>query len=188
MKPGRGKAKGSAFEREICKALSLWVTHGEKDDCFWRSAISGGRATVARKKGKVVRQDGDITAVSPEGHSLTDRFFIECKHVKKLGLDQFLVKRTGLLAEFWKKAREQSGTKWPIIIAKQNQWPILVISEVGGLVGLTLPPRIPLISHRSAEIWLLGSILRHPYRVPERDPIAKAYFDDFAKNNPQGKK
>ena len=84
MRPGMGKAKGSAFEREVCKKLSLWITDGKMDDCLWRSAISGGRATIAHRKGKVVRQGGDICAVSLEGHVLTNKWYIENKHVKKM--------------------------------------------------------------------------------------------------------
>jgi hypothetical protein len=77
MSNGRSKAKGSSFERDICKRLSLWVSDGEEQDCFWRSAMSGGRSTVANRRGvKLNRQAGDITSTSPEGHALTDKFFI----------------------------------------------------------------------------------------------------------------
>ena len=37
MRSGGGKQKGSAFEREICKKLSLWFTENERDDIFFRS-------------------------------------------------------------------------------------------------------------------------------------------------------
>lgn len=162
MLPGKGKAKGSAFEREICKKLSLWITNGQKDDCFWRSAISGGRATVAKRKGKVVRQDGDICTVSPEGHVLTDVWFLECKHVRKLDLEQFLIQGHGLLATFWKKAVKQAGAKNPIIIAKQNRWPILVITNIG-LLGPMLN-RVPLISTRHVDIWYFSTLIRNEFK------------------------
>src|SRR5215216_6431446 len=42
----RCAGKGPQWEREVCRALSLWVTNGERVDVFWRSAMSGGRATV----------------------------------------------------------------------------------------------------------------------------------------------
>ncbi len=131
MKAGRGKVKGGAYERYICKLLSLWVTNGKREDCFWRSAMSGGRATVQNRKGKRinVRQAGDVTSVSPEGHALTDNYYIECKHVKKLALDQFIVKNTGALAKFWKIACREAKHhgKEPIIIARQNGWTDLII-------------------------------------------------------------
>lgn len=72
--------KGSPFEREICRRLSEWWTHGERDDIFWRSAASGGRATVRSKQGKsTFGQYGDITAVDPIGQPLTRALCIECK-------------------------------------------------------------------------------------------------------------
>ncbi|MBM3120244.1 MAG: hypothetical protein FJ006_12010, partial [Chloroflexi bacterium] len=59
-------SKGASFERDISRQLSLWWTHGERDDVFWRSSMSGGRATVRAKKGqKTAYQNGDITATDP---------------------------------------------------------------------------------------------------------------------------
>ena len=130
MRPGGGKSKGASFEREVCKKLSLWVSHGEREDLFWRSAMSGGRATVGARKGKdLSHQAGDICSVHSDGHKLTDAFFFECKHVKSLQLDQFLIKGTGTLAGFWTKAKQEAKrhNKIPIIIAKQNNWPVLWI-------------------------------------------------------------
>lgn len=136
MRSGGGKAKGSSFERDVCKQLSLWVTGGKSKDVFWRSAMSGGRATVAARRGVKVRQAGDICAVAPEGHALTERYFIECKHVKDLGLDDFLLKGTGTLAKFWEKACRQAAAHKlaPMLIARQNLMPTIV------LVDTALPP------------------------------------------------
>lgn len=133
MRRGGGKAKGASFERHIAKLLSLWVTDGEREDVFWRSAMSGGRATVRNRDGmKInVRQAGDICAVSFEGHNLVDNYYIELKHVKKLALDQFIVKGTGPLAGFWKIAEREARKhgKSPVIIARQNGWPDLVFAH-----------------------------------------------------------
>ena len=126
MRPGGGKAKGAAFERGICKLLSLWVSGGALEDLFWRSAMSGGRATVAHRKGINVRQGGDICSVSPEGHSLTDNFYIECKHLKKISLDS-LIKGVGPLIKIWRDTRKAAKRhdKTPMLIFRQNGWPTL---------------------------------------------------------------
>jgi hypothetical protein len=125
------KAKGSAFEREIAKQLSLWLTQGRREDVLWRSAMSGGRATVAHRKGKDVRQCGDLCAVGPEGHKFCAKWFIEIKHIKKLALDQFLIKGTGPLANFWKIVLREAKkhVRYPMLIARQNGWPIIVLTE-----------------------------------------------------------
>ena len=131
MKPGGGKQKGSAFERTVCTKLSLWVTSGRLKDCFWRSAMSGGRATVHAKKGADVRQAGDITAVAPEGHPLTDRVYIECKHYKDLQFTSFVLTNKGELANFWQRTRREAAKrgKAPWLIARENNRPTLLIVD-----------------------------------------------------------
>jgi len=75
-----GHGKGSAFERAICKRLSLWWTGGERDDVFWRSATSGARATTRSRQGKsTFGQYGDIQATDPIGQPLLDMCTIELK-------------------------------------------------------------------------------------------------------------
>jgi len=125
------KAKGSQFEREIAKQLSLWLTLDKREDVLWRSSLSGGRATIAHRKGKDVRQCGDLCAVGPEGHKFCEQFFVELKHIKRLALDQFLIKGTGPLANFWRKAKHEAAKhkRQPILIARQNGWPVIVLSD-----------------------------------------------------------
>jgi len=73
-------AKGSNFEREVCKLLSLWWTYGENDAVFWRSSQSGGRATTREKVGKSTKgQYGDIAVTDPIGQPLLDVVSIELK-------------------------------------------------------------------------------------------------------------
>lgn len=138
MRKGAGKQKGSAFERMVCKDLSYWVSHGKKEDLFWRSSLSGGRATRGAKTGKnLSRQAGDICAVAPEGHVLTDAFYIEAKHYKDLAIGRFFLKQTGILAKFWLKTCQEAMRykKQPMLIARQNGMPIIVITRVGILSG-----------------------------------------------------
>ena len=134
MKPGKGKAKGSSFEREVCKKLSLWLTGGKSEDVFWRSAMSGGRATVAKGK---VRQTGDITSVSPEGHILTDSLYLECKHLKDISLD-CLIKGKGNLLTIWHKTVEEAAKydKTPCLIFRQNHYPVVFCSVYSGVLFL----------------------------------------------------
>jgi len=72
--------KGSQFEREVCKILSLWWTDGKREDVFWRTAGSGARATQRNKIGKkTFGQDGDVQATDPIGQPLIDLCSIEIK-------------------------------------------------------------------------------------------------------------
>ena len=124
MKAGGGKAKGSSFERKICKALSLWVTYNERDDVLWRSALSGGRFTNLRKKQDTGLEHvaGDICAVHADGYAFVDWFYVECKTYKKFDWHRLLDDHGGTLAGFWidtvKKAAEVH--KQPLLIFRQN--------------------------------------------------------------------
>lgn len=129
MKRGGGKGKGSNFERWVCVELSLAVTGGKRKDVFWRSAISGGRATVHNKKRIDVRQAGDICAVAPEGNSLVNTFYFECKFYRDLKIDRFVVEGTGPLAGFWNTTKTEAARhkRIPVLIAKQNNLKPFVI-------------------------------------------------------------
>jgi len=147
------KGKGAGFERLVCKRLSLWISGGKKPDVFWRSAMSGGRATVMAKKGTLAKASaGDITATGPEGHQLTDAFFLECKSYRNLALQPFLLGLgKGTLAKFWSIAEEEARKydKMPLLIAKQNNLPPFVLMSLYGaetsINGAQLGRRTPVL-------------------------------------------
>lgn len=162
---GASKRKGSAFEREICAKLSLWLTKGERTDCLWRSAMSGGRSTVARAGGKNVRQCGDITAVSEEGNSFSNNFYIECKHLKNIGFDG-LIKGGGPLLHIWKDTVEQAKhyRRIPLLIVKQNRWPVIACTDSEGAFALQLvvqrpwPFSVPLIASTNSGPMYISTL------------------------------
>lgn len=170
MRRGGGKQKGSAFEREVCKALSLWVSHGKDKDLFWRSAMSGGRATRA---GGSVRQAGDICAVAPEGHSLTNSYYFELKFMKNLALANFFIEGGGILWKFWEKACKE-GEKYnrhPVVIAKQNLYPTIVLIDEEPLRAITTGEHLPVIMFDDSKrhelvVCLFDDLLQTKYRVP----------------------
>lgn len=130
-------AKGGAFEREISKELSLWWTHGERDDIFWRSHGSGARATARRKTGKATAfQDGDICITDPIGQPLLKAVTIELKkgypkwNIKAL-LDTN--KKDPELAVFFeqcKREKENSKTEgWWLITRQQSRNKLLFFDK-----------------------------------------------------------
>lgn len=142
MRPGGGKGKGSSFERQCCRELSRFIDPKGKDTLFWRSSISGGRATVERRKGvKNQTQLGDITSIHPKSAWFTKIFFIECKHYKSLDIESSLLTGKGRLAMFWRKLVQQAeeSDRHPLLIAKQNFMPTLVLIDANGLVKLDYP-------------------------------------------------
>lgn len=162
-----GKQKGASFERVVCKELSLWISGGKQKDLFWRSAMSGGRATLGFARGeKLSRQAGDISAVHPDGHQLTDAYYVECKFYRDLELGAFLEGR-GKLARFWAEADKgaRKHDRAPLLIAKQNITPTLVLVRAG--CPLDLPRLVTWRSEskRGGDIALmwLSTLLKHKF-------------------------
>lgn len=127
-----GKIKGGNYERGVCRKLSLWISHGERDDLLWRSAMSGGRATIGLNKGlKRKAQVGDISAIDALADALLDVVSIECKNYKNLEIVSSIIRNNGLLYDFWFDHRRkclQFG-KHPLLIAKQNYYPDLCLMD-----------------------------------------------------------
>lgn len=73
-------AKGSQYEREFCKAISVWWSRSGDDDLFWRTHGSGARATSRTGRGlRTAGQYGDICAVDKRGQSFTDVVTVSLK-------------------------------------------------------------------------------------------------------------
>ena len=129
-----------AFEREVCVKLSLWISEGKQEDCFWRSSMSGGRSTVAAAKGKrLAAQAGDISCIHPIGQPFIDQFMVECKSYRDLQYEG-LVTGKGALATFWRTAQYEAikYEKSPLLIARQNQQPSIACVDFHGMKVLEL--------------------------------------------------
>lgn len=132
------KGKGSAFEREICKELSYWWTDGKRDDIYWRSSNSGGRATIRGRRGKTTfGHYGDVAAIDPIGAPLLDLAAIEIKRGYSEANFHCLLDRAKTAAQqVWESWIQQahdscegSGSYGWMIIAKRDQREPLVVMD-----------------------------------------------------------
>lgn len=131
-------AKGSAFEREICKLLSKWWTSDERDDVFWRSSQSGGRATQRAKKGqRTYGSYGDIAAVDPIGEPLLRYFTIELKRGRSHGCLGDLLDVKGdnkthpfvaALRQARRSARQAKSQTWMLICRRDRRVSMVYLS------------------------------------------------------------
>lgn len=171
------KAKGSAFERKVCERFSLWVSNLTREDVYWRSAMSGGRATLKLRKDRgreFSAQSGDISAIHPLGNLLLNYFVIECKFLRNLGLEQLIWAKQGKLENIWKKPRKEARAvgKEPLVVAKQNHRQELVLTTEAGLelLRLGLPP--------TAKLPLRAILPKYGIHIVFlRDVIAEVEFD-----------
>lgn len=125
--------KGSQFERDIAKMLSRWWTDGKRDDVFWRSQQSGGRATQRAKSGlDTANQQGDLQAMDSIGQPFIDRVCVELKcGYPKFSFDAILNSRQKdtLFAKFISQCRrETEGTErnWLLIVKQDFKLPVCV--------------------------------------------------------------
>lgn len=132
--------------------------------------MSGGRATVHRLRGtKLNRQAGDVCAISPEGIALTTEFYIECKHYRSLDLDNFMLAK-GNLFRFWGDtvAAAQHHERQPMLIAKQNRTPTLLITRIALNSAARWHSQIVFkAGYESAFVYLFEEVLKHPLIILE---------------------
>jgi len=152
MKPGKGKAKGSAFERIIAKQLSRWLTDGKDATQLVRSVLSGGWGPRA------ARQAGDLAANGPEGERFRATFVVECKH-RRGDLLWGLYTKTGTecIQGWWQKLEQEARSVQcvPLLIFRQNGRPTMLATyetladRIFQDFVHTGKPRPPFLTHRS---------------------------------------
>lgn len=143
MKRGGGSQKGADFERTICKQLSQWWTNGERDDVFWRTAGSGGRATNRAKQGqKTAGAYGDLTYTDAIGETLLKLCCFELKRgYGKFDVLDLLEKRATphKLEMFWTqacKSAEDAGAYYPFVIFKQDRKSTMIMGPRNFLLAI----------------------------------------------------
>jgi len=113
-------AKGGEWERDLSKMLSLWWTHGDRDDVIWRTHGSGSRATTRSRKGLgTLGAAGDLMATDPIAEPLFAYWLAEAKRGYKLAgdnsaainllywLDKQPSHKPPLLFQWWLKAEQE---------------------------------------------------------------------------------
>ena len=141
MRKGGGKTKGSNFEREVCKTLSLWLSHGADSSLFTRNVLSGGAYT---RRTSDRGTPGDLAASDPRSHAFIQKYCVECKHHRDLLLSEFVLRprRLSSLGQIIDKTDRQATEvrRYFFIVAKQNnREPVVLLPEiVGNLLAVQL--------------------------------------------------
>jgi hypothetical protein len=134
MRPGGGKAKGSAFEREISRYLTLWASGQTKDLWYWRSPSSGALLKTSNQ----ICMAADIVGLTPEGQVLTDLFSIELKKgYPETNFFQYFKKGKFNIESFWKQCCNDAwkAHKQPMLIYKKPP----TIIGVGNFLEVQIP-------------------------------------------------
>jgi hypothetical protein len=138
----KSSRKGSSFERDFCRQLSLWASGGANDDWYWRTGGSGARATVRGKKNKrTVNQHGDVAATCTEAQFFLDEFTLELKRgYNRYSLHDLLDKGPRAAKQTYEKWVDQArasargaGSHYWMIVAKRDQRLPLALFSVAAL-------------------------------------------------------
>jgi hypothetical protein len=129
--------KGSAFEREFARKLSLWWSEGKADDWFWRLGGSGGRATNRAKSGRNTANGyGDIAAQCPEAQKLLNIATFELKRGYSSTTIQDLFdkpKGPNQMRDFIEQAKRSAslaGTPYWILVLKRDKREELIVTNM----------------------------------------------------------
>ena len=131
--------KGASFERQICATLSRWWTNGQRDDVFYRSSNSGGRAKTRSRQGKgTFGQYGDVQATDPIGQPLMDLCVIELKRgYSNSTIGNVLDAKPNAKPQQWElfvqqvmEDRWNAGVPYWLLITRRNQRQALVFMPV----------------------------------------------------------
>lgn len=143
MKAGKGKSKGSAFEREVSRSLTMWLTGQDKEYYFYRSPSSGAVATMNEMNGDI---SGDIIAVKPEARLLTSKYSIECKdgYSNADVMKVFKNNKNDTICDFWKQCIDDARTsnKKGMLIFRKKGNPIIVGIEETDIVSIKIREKV----------------------------------------------
>lgn len=131
-------SKGSAFERELSRILTVWVSGQENPVLFWRVPASGGCLTRNINIGEAF--SGDIRSLHPDADWVTQIFSIEAKNgYPAASFDKHLKdNKTDDIKSFWSQASRDAKivNKIPLLIYRKkglSPW-IGVTKEVKDLI------------------------------------------------------
>jgi hypothetical protein len=136
------KTKGNRYELDTCKALSRWLSKGERTDLFARNVTSGGAFTTSAKKGSAQGHPGDVMGSEPSAHLFVQHLLVECKFWRDLQIESALWGRGELykvVGKTEKQARDHDRRY--MLITKQNHRPTVLFAQasVGRIITAVKP-------------------------------------------------
>ena len=127
--------KGSNFERDMARAISMWWTRESHDDCFWRVLGSGGMATRKERSGKATTHASfnDIEPKTADAHAFTDKVILELKRGYHSWSITDVIDSKNPKKQKWAEFFEQTTYAWKaskrkywVVIFKRDQRKIMI--------------------------------------------------------------
>lgn len=168
MRPGGGKAKGSAFEAKVAKMLSAALPIN-----FIKSPGSGARiggknfATIGAMMGVDTQKlfNADVVPVNEDQVGFTFRYSIECKSYAVSDNFTSMVSGTANVYKWFEESVIDSAKidRQPILIFKWNQTPTFVAVLARTMEGMVVPKvSIHRQGFKDLDIYELEELLKFP--------------------------
>jgi len=119
------KEKGSSYERDMSRKISLYLSGGKRKDLFWRTALSGAFATIHKNSSiHVAGQSGDIAGQEGAYRWLTENvIYFEMKHWRYFNFVSLLYGGGDFEKSLMKAHKEAADeNKVLVFVFKQNLW------------------------------------------------------------------
>lgn len=131
-RPGQGKGKGTQFEREFARLLSVWWTRGQDEAVFRHRSGSGGAAVdLTGDSG----HSGDVYADKEVGLPVMQTWSFELKWFEDLTACLWTAFSRGenkLLERFWEQgilAAEPYGRKTILVLRTNQRKPLMLTND-----------------------------------------------------------
>lgn len=163
--------KGGAYERELAKKLSLWISAGVRDDLLWRSVGSGGHWTKISKKAQLVKETqsestfkdhaGDLTYIHKDGKPFIDAVGIESKRRNNPQTEKFLLNIASKksLSEWWNTHLGicKNLDRAAMLVSKENLHPAILVTD------FHITPNLPYtyVSSSDCYVYLFEDYIKH---------------------------
>lgn len=168
MRPGGGKAKGSAFEAKVAKMLSAALPIN-----FIKSPGSGARiggknfATIGAMMGLDTQKlfNADVVPVNEDQIGVTFRYSIECKSYATPDNFTSMVSGTANVYKWFEESVVDSAkiNREPVLIFKWNNTPIFAAVLARTMEGMVTPKMtIHRQGFKDLDIYELEELLQHP--------------------------
>jgi len=120
------KDKGSQFERDFARELSLVWSGGKNREVFWRTSSSGAKGTITKTTSYAFV--GDICQVNFDYPEFP--YIVELKRRKKFDLLSLFNKKSDVNKWLCKLVSEQSNlNKYILLVIKPDYRPAIIITD-----------------------------------------------------------
>jgi hypothetical protein len=158
MASSAAKAKGSDFERVMCKRISVWLSGGESDDLIWRNKGQPNRSIKGRRR---LEQFGDAHAIAGAAEWFMNRYNIEFKNVVELDLLEQVdkpKKKESLILTHWKQCRRDANDtdRRPLLIQKRSFGEPFIMCEMFLANSLDVPrsKRVDFVDPEGSDVTI----------------------------------